>query len=229
MAINRDWYPTRLAELPPFHSTFAAQCTATGTDHGLTAGDIERANVDNILVTLMVDYDDALRGYVEAWTQWRNDMLFGDPDSPFTPPPSPPVLSLPDEVFEPGIRPRTRGFANTIKADADYTQAVGEDYGIVPVEPSGPNTPAILKATSMIDHDVALKLYKGGYSVIAVDMRRGGGNWTQIGISQTAVFVDLVDPVDPGTPEVREYRVQGMQGNNRVGDVSAIVSVVTTP
>jgi hypothetical protein len=40
---------------------------------------------------------------------------------------------------------------------------------------------------------------------------------------------DSTPPLVAGAPETREYRAQGMSGNARVGDLSAVVSVVTTP
>jgi hypothetical protein len=116
-----------------------------------------------------------------------------------------------------------------IKASPGYEASVGEDYGIVAAEPAPPGVPEIRVATALIDSDVALKLSKAGYDALAIDMRRGGGAFSQIGVSLTATFVDETEPLAAGEPEVREYRVQGLEGNARVGGVSASVSVSTTP
>lgn len=70
---------------------------------------------------------------------------------------------------------------------------------------------------------------KGGYDVIAITMKRGGGGWMQIGVSQTASFTDVSPLLVPGQPEQRDYRVQGMLNNARVGGVSGTVSAVTVP
>jgi hypothetical protein len=227
---NPDWYPNALATLGPWHTTFSAQATATGTTHGLTAGNVTQAGEDSAVVSALLDYDDALRGYTEAWTAWRDFVLFGDPDDAPIEVPTEPALTLPGEgAPTPGIRTRTRGYANVIKASPGYELSVGEDYGIVAAVAPPPGVPAISLATALIDSDVALKLSKAGYEALAVDMRRDGGAFTQIGVSLTSTFVDETAPLVVGQPEVREYRVQGLDGNDRVGGVSATVSVSTTP
>lgn len=230
MSLNQDWYPRSLAALGPWHATFSAQATATGTTHGLTAGDVTQAGLDSDAVTVALEYDDALRSYVEAWTAWRDFLLFGDPNAtPIDPPTVPTAPNFGAETPLPGIRTRTRGYANVIKASPGYETSVGEDYGIVAAVAPPPGIPAITLATALIDSDVALKLSKAGYAALAIDMRRGGGAFSQIGVSLTATFVDETAPLAVGEPEVREYRVQGLEGNARVGEVSATVSVSTTP
>jgi hypothetical protein len=229
MPSTQDWYPGSLAALGPWHATFAAQATATGSTFGLSGANVTQINDDSDVIAVALDYDEALRGYVQAWTAWRTALFAGDPLAPGSAPPTVPTLTLPTPAPTPGIRDRTRGFANMIKASPIYTEAVGEDYGIVAAEPAPPGTPAILLATAMIDSDVALKLSKAGYDALAIDMRRDGGAFVQIGVSLTQTFVDETAPLAVGEPEVREYRVQGLDGNARVGDVSATVSVSTIP
>lgn len=227
---TQDWYPTTLAALGPWHATFSAQATATGTTHGMTAGNVTQAADDAGVVDAVLDYDDALRSYTEAWTAWRDFVLFGDPDDAPIEVPTVPELSLPGEALvTPGIRTRTRGFANVIKASPSYETSVGEDYGIVAAAPAPPGPASIVSATALIDSDVALKISKAGFAAVAVDMRRGEGAFVQIGVSLTTTFVDETAPLVVGQPEVREYRIQGLEGNARVGDVSATVSVSTTP
>lgn len=225
-----DWYPRDLAALGPWHATFSAQATATGTTHGLTAGDVTQAGDDAAIVAAVLVYDDSLRSYTEAWTAWRDFVLFGDPNDAPIEAPTEPVLTLPGEgAPTPGIRTRTRGFANVIKASPSYETSVGEDYGIVAAAAPPPGPVSIASVTALIDSDVALKILKAGFAAVAVDMRRGEGAFVQIGVSLTTTFVDETAPLVVGQPEVREYRIQGLEGNARVGDVSATVSVSTTP
>ena len=65
--------------------------------------------------------------------------------------------------------------------------------------------------------------------MLAVDSRRGGGGWEQIGVSQTDEYIDTRAPLSAGDPEVREYRVQGMENNARVGANSEVSTVSTVP
>ena len=225
-----DWYPRELASLGPWHATFSAQATATGASHGLAAPDIAQAAADSAVVAVALDYDDALRSYTEAWTAYRDFLLIGDPNAaPIPQPTAPAVPDFGEGDPLPGIRTRTRGYANVIKASPGYETSVGEDYGIVAAVAPPPGIPEIMLATVLIDSDVALKLSKAGYDALAIDMKRGGGAFSQIGVSLTQTFVDETAPLAVGEPEVREYRVQGLEGNARVGEVSATVSISTTP
>lgn len=70
-----DYYPNTLSELDSWHDTFSAQATATGTAHNLTAGNVAQAALDNTLVGILLDYDEALRGYVQAFTEFRDICL----------------------------------------------------------------------------------------------------------------------------------------------------------
>lgn len=76
---------------------------------------------------------------------------------------------------------------------------------------------------------MVLNLFKGGYDLIAIDMKRGAGGWTQIGVSQTATFTDTTARLAAGHPEQRDYRVQGMLNTARVDGVSGTISAVTVP
>ena len=225
-----DWYPNTLTALGPWHSTFSIQVAATGTTHGLTAGNVTQAGQDSDNVFIILNYDQELRSYVQAWTAWRDFVLRGDPtEAPTAQPTVPEAPDFGEAPVVPGIRARTRGYANVIKASPTYEASVGEDYGIVAAVAPPPGPPSIALATALIDSEVALKLSKAGYPALAIDMRRDGGAFSQIGVSLTATFVDETAPLEAGQPEVREYRVQGLEGNARVGDVSATVSISTTP
>ena len=226
---NPDWYKKKLSELDSWHAAFSAQCAATGTTHGLSAGNVTQAATDATFVAALLNFDQQIRGFVQAWTEYRDAILRGDPAAALPGLPTlPAALTVPLGGL-PGIEARTRSFANIIKADADYTPQVGEDYGIVAVAGGGPTTPGLVATALPGTSQVSLAIAKGGYSVVAIDMRRGGGGWVQIGVSQTATFVDATAPLVAGQPEVREYRAQGMVGNARVGNLSAVVSAVTVP
>ena len=224
-----DWYPHRLSEIDSLHTTFSAQCAATGATHGLTAGQIAQAALDSTMVSNLVDYDDAVRGYIEAWTQYRDNMLFGDKTAPLPTPPTNPAFVVGPGAFLPGIRDRTRDFANIIKASPLYTQAVGEDYGIVAPIGAGPSTPAIKVSALAGTSQVQLRISKGGYAAVAIDMQRGGGVWSEVQRVLTASYVDATPPTVPGQPEQRNYRAQGVVGDVRSGDLSPTVPVVTVP
>ncbi len=105
---------------------------------------------------------------------------------------------------------------------------MGENYGIVaPVTP--PGNVEVRSLTALSASQVEVKVSKAGYATVALDSRRGGGAWEQLLVMTTATFVDNRPPLTSGQPEQREYRVQAYENNARVGAVSPVVSIVTTP
>lgn len=226
---GNDWYPRRLAERPEWHNNFMLQSAATGLADGLTAPIIAQIAIDADTVAKIVNYDTVVDGFSESWSAYMRAVL----DAPLnTPVPAAPVPPDPIDVLmtlQAAIQARTRQYAGLLKAHPGYTVQKGEIYRIVAVAPSGPGTPAINSATALLGGEVSLSLLKAGYQILAVDMRRGGGSWAQIGVSQTASYLDTTDNATPETPEQREYRIQGIVGNQRVGPLSAVVPVVTLP
>lgn len=224
-----DWYPRRIAELAEWHNNFAAQAALSGTTYGLTGGEVSQIGTDAALVLALFNYNETVDNFTESVTAHRRAFLNTTIGSP------PPVSPTPPAAFSAplgslaAVEARTRGYANRIKASANYNASVGELYGIIPAEPTGPGVPQILQTTALIDADVALKIKTAGHTMIAVDMRRGGGDWTQIGATQTNTFIDTTNPLAEDGCEIREYRVQGMQGNNRIGEVSNIARIATMP
>lgn len=229
MPNNADWYPPRIADRAAWHANFAAQANATGTSDGLTAAQVTQIAADSQMVENLINYDQEVDTFAQGFTEYMRIMLSAPLNEPLPTPPAPPPAFSVVLGAAASIEARTRQYAGIIKAAPGYTPTKGELYGIVAPAATGPGTPAVLQATALLNSEVSLSLFKAGYSVLAVDMRRGGGNWTQIGVSQTATFLDTTDAAVAGQPEQREYRVQGMIANQRIGDVSPVVSVVTVP
>lgn len=227
-----DWYPRSQAALITWHDNFSAQATNNGTTLGLSAPEVTQIAADAANVLNLLNGLEEAAAYRQAITAYK-DLVFGSPaDTPTEPVPDPPTAVIFPGLGQPlpGIEARTREYAAIIKASPAYTPDDGELYGIIGAAPAPPGTPAIMRATALIDSDVMLKVSKAGYEAVAVDMRRDGGAFSQIGSTIAATFVDETEPLVTGAPEVREYRIQGIDSaNNRVGDVSEITRISTTP
>ena len=227
---NADWYPASLAARIPWHVNFNAQAVANGTTHGLIAAQVTQITADSTFVTNVVNNLQAAEDYRQAVTAYKDVVLDGPIGAVVPAVPTPPAtLVLPLGALG-SIQARTRQFAAIIKASVGYTDAIGELYGIVAPAPGALADPLIQLATPLVGTpNVVLNLFKGGYDIIAIDMKRGGGGWTQIGVSQTASFTDTTALLVAGQPEQRDYRCQGMLNNARTGGVSGTVSAVTVP
>lgn len=224
-----DWYPRSQAALISWHDNFSTQAAINGTTLGLTAGEVTQIAADAANVLIMLNGLEAANAYREALTEFKN-LLFNSPaDTPTEPvPTAPTTLDFGEDAVVLGIEARTREYAGRIKESAAYTTDDGELYGIIGAAPAPPDTPT-LEAFALTASQVRLRIGKKGYSVLAVDSRRGGGDWEQIGVSMQDEYIDTRAPLSPGVPELREFRVQGMVDNARVGDYSEVSTVSTIP
>lgn len=224
-----DWYPHSQAALISWHDNFSAQANNNGTTLGLTGAQVTQILADAANVLIMLNGLEAANAYREALTAYK-DILFNAPaDTPTEPvPTAPTTLDFGESEPAMGIEARTRQYAAIIKASPAYTTDDGELYGIIGPAPAPPATPT-LSAEALTASQVRLKIGKKGYSVLAVDSRRGGGDWEQIGVSMQDEYIDTRAPLSPGVPELREFRVQGMENNARVGDYSEVSTVSTVP
>ena len=227
---NPDWYPSRLGDRSPWHTNFNTQAVATGVSRGLSAAQVTQITADLGALTVIINALVAADDYAQALTAFKDAFLDG-PIGVIAPSlPAPPAsITWPVGAIA-SIQARTRQYAALIKAQPTYTHSIGELYGIEPPAAGPLADPSVRTAMPTAGtSNVVLNLTKGGYDVIAVEMRRNGGAWNQIGVSQTATFTDTTALLVAGQPEQRDYRVQGMLNNARAGGLSATVSAVTVP
>lgn len=223
-----DWYPVRLADRVPWHANFALQAAASGTSHGLIAAQVTQIGVDSTLVAQLVNYAETVASFAQSVTEFKNIMLEGAIGTPAPSIPTVPAALTLAVGTLPSVEARTRQYAALIRASVGYTDAIGEQYGLIAIPGGGATTPSLV-AAALSGAQVRLAISKAGYSVLAIDSRRGGGAWEQIGISMTAEYIDARALLVAGQPEVREYRAQGMENNARVGAMSPVVSAVAVP
>jgi hypothetical protein len=224
----QDWYPSAFSDRVPWHANFAANAQATGATYGLSAADIADIAADAGNVALAVNFKEAVDAYRQAVTEWAEIVLEGEPGAPFPPPPAPPAEPGFAPASKPAIEARTRLYAGIVKADANYTPIVGENYGIVAPE-APPGEVAIASLEALSQSQVRVRVRKAGHETLALDSRRGGGPWEQLLVLTRASYVDVRPPLASGQPEAREYRCQAYRDNQRVGPVSPVETVVTTP
>lgn len=223
-----SWYPRSLAQRIPWHANFTTQAAATGVARGLTVAQVSQIATDAGVVASMVNYLALVDAFSQAVTEFKDILLEGDATDPLPPVPTPPAAFVLVGGALAGIEERTRLYAGILRAAPGYTAEVGELYGLIAPDTAIPATPA-LAAFALTANQIRLAVTKAGYDVLAIDSRRGGGDWEQIGVSMTAEYSDNRPPLTPGQPEVREYRCQGMQNNARTGALSPVVSAATVP
>jgi len=223
-------YPRQLTARIPWHATFNQECidrAATFADV-LTAPNLAKIMANKDFVATLINASDNAKNFSQEVVAFR-DLYLGAPlgtGSPAIPvPPAAISVGLGQTV---GIDAFTKLIIGQLDAHPDMTDAIRMAMGI-DAGPRGLGTPSITSAAALGGSQVALRLKMARHKAVAVDRRRAGGAWEQIGVSITADFIDAAAPLTAGVSESREYRIQGIVANVRQGAISATALVATTP
>ncbi|MBI5021246.1 MAG: hypothetical protein HZB59_07425 [Ignavibacteriales bacterium] len=121
------------------------------------------------------------------------------------------------------VKKHVRDTVIITKRKSSYTQAIGEDLGIVAAEgidvPTDLSTPEF--QTTILPDKVRLDWTKGYSDGIVVQSKRGTETeYTTIGKDTRSPYDDERACLSPGVPEVRMYRIRYLVGDDEVGNWS---------
>ena len=227
MPSGADYYPTREDELIAWHAAFSAAVSSYAGVLGLDAGLVTQIALDASVVSTVLGYNEQAQNFGAEVVGFKNQVLHGELNLP-----NPPLPTVPGAIslglgWMANIEARTRQYVAQIKANAAYTNQMGQDMGIFGVTP--PAGQVTVTAQALTQSQVAIQVFKAGFGTVVLDSRVAGGAWEQIAFLTDVNYVDARAPLVAGQPEVREYRVQGYEDNARQGALSPVVQVVTVP
>jgi hypothetical protein len=131
-----------------------------------------------------------------------------------------------------GILRRVRALVQAIKEAVAYTEAVGQDLGIVQtvteadletVQPEG-------RARARADFAIELTWNKQGFKAVRVRRRKlGAGSWTDLGLRTAKKFTDTPPPSAPNQADSWEYEMIFTVKDANVGQWSNTLKATTQP
>lgn len=212
-----------------FSTAFATHATALG----FTEADVSSVQADAAMLNFLVgDLVPTYKAALQARTSYKSLLINGPVGSPGGGLPPAPVTATAPATVPPGILPRLRQLVQRIQVAPGYTEAIGDNLGIV-----GPPAPAPVpissakptaRATARPDGVVEIAFVKGDFDGVFIEGRRTGETaWANLGTDNFSPFVDTRPPAEPGKPETREYRLRYLLTDEPVGEWSDIVAVVT--
>jgi hypothetical protein len=173
------------------------------------------------------------REFGPAATSAIEDLLNGTGGDPFVLPPfTVPALPAGVTAVPPGLLTRIFAFVQTIKAAANYTEAIGLQLGIVGQEDAAENPlPTFTLKEERDDGCQCVKIIfkKYGRQGVVIFSRRGGGAWEMLAIDLSSPYLDERPLLAAGQPEVREYKLQFYDDAAPTGDFTPVQSVTVTP
>lgn len=193
---------------------------------GLTADDLSNANKDAAFFTWAIagakKYEDTKKG----WTGFKSILRQGEPNLQNNDPPQTPNLEPVAATVSPGVQFRFTSLANRIKANPNYTYAIGQILGIEVTSRARvafENVQPLLKLV-MRGGRVNLDWKKGMYSGIVIEKDSGDG-FVVFDKDTRPNFVDPTPLPEPGTSAVWKYRAMYLYNDDRVGDWSDVATI----
>jgi hypothetical protein len=205
-------------------NNFATKLPDYATVLGLTIPDTDAVQADSDLLGAVVLAVDNSKTYSQGWTSFKNLARFGGEE--VLPPYPAPVneAGLPANVA-PGIELRFRELVRRIKANAAYTQGMGEDLGIV-VDASTPivGTPEL--KLSEDGGNIVVSFKKGAAEGIKLYSKRGSETvFSFLAVDTRSPYVDNRPNLTLGEPEKRHYYAYFIVDDEQVGTQSATVHI----
>ncbi len=218
------YLPTNEQERAPWLTGFAGNLPTYGTTLGLTKPTLDGLRDDAAYYAWSMAALLAFRDYAQAWTAYKNALASGTTlgEAPIAPTlPAAPTLVAPD-VFG-----RLGKLVTTVKSAPGYTEAIGQDLGIIAPEVSKPNPDALkpLLKVSRVALGVLIKWSKQGNRRLNLHLEvdRDGTGWQFLALDTEP---DYIDTFAPSAPATWKYRAQYRLGDVPTGEWSDVVSVV---
>ena len=158
-----------------------------------------------------------------AMTRWRDEVFYGEPaGGTAQPAPVFPVVSL--NEYTVGTVTEFFRLRDRIVASAGYTQAIGEDLGIVgaTIIPPAPDTVTPdLKASTTGNYRVQISGSMQGADALRVEYAPSGGNFAPIAFLTNTPGTFQITPAEPNQPETGTIRAVYIKKNVEYGNYSA--------
>lgn len=222
-------FPDTDCDLVPWLDQFARAVSTYADVLGLTPAEVTSVTNDAAMFSYLVRIDlPANETALAARTAYKDLIKNGPIGEPAGTKPSPPLVTLPPAAIDPGILPRLRLMIHRLKALPDYTEALGEEFGIEGVDSEARFNPAIAKPTGRAigqpDNEVRVEFSKSAFDGVLIESRRTGQDeWRRLATDNFSPYVDSRPLARGGKPEVREYRMRFLMSDEPVGEWSDIL------
>jgi hypothetical protein len=197
---------------------------------GLLPADVTSVVNDAAMFNYLMDMQEAFKTFKQDVSKYKDALRDGPVDAPLGALPVAPTLPVAPALVNAGIFNRVRRLVLRIKAAPAYTEAIGEDLGIVGDEQviDIPNLKPVLK--SRLDAGRPLIIWKKDHTDsidIYVD-RKDGMGFVYLANDSQPDYLDTF-PVPAGiTSVVWDYKAIYKIGDEQVGKFSEPIQVTVT-
>jgi hypothetical protein len=209
-------------------NNFSAKIGTYATQVGITPAEITSINNDKAFFSYVITMHDAYKQTLNNITAYKNLLRKAVAQQHIGALPAAPVLGTAPTAVPEGIFDRVSKLAQRIKASVNYTEAMGQDLGIIAPEVNIDLTS--LQPELRVKLDAGRPFIKATKGIAdAIDLfvnRNDGNNFISLGRLLKPEFIDTTN-LPSTTPLAEwEYRAMYVIGNDNVGVMSPTVSVV---
>lgn len=221
---RKFWWPGTMSDQAVLMQNFSVKISGYATVLGLTPVQVTAAQGLCTAFVESFNSTEQCRATMAALTQWRDEVFNGQPEGqPIPPAPVFPVIG--NVEYTRGVVKQFFELRDRIVAAAGYTQAIGEDLGIVGAEVSRPAPGSVmpeLRATTSTGYWVNLAGSMQGMDALKVEYSRdGGNNFTTVAFLTNTPGGFQITPATPNQPEKGVVRAIYMKRNGEIGRYSA--------
>jgi hypothetical protein len=226
---RRTFMPRNEADKVTWIQNFSSKLATYKTKYGLTDSEVADMVAAALYYAFFANYLNQYNEYVKKLTQFRNEIRDGVASAASASVlPTPPNLGTPPPVPAPGVFKRASSIAAVIKSRSNFTEADGNDLGIIGVSASAPD---LVNAKPQIE----IRLVQGGkpeilwtkgeYDGLAIYVDRGTDAWSFLAIDTYPDYIDNFALPASGSAAVWRYRAIYRYDDIEVGMWSDIVSI----
>jgi hypothetical protein len=222
MGKKKFWWPTSMADQLVTVQNFQQKAPQYETLLGL---DLVKINAICDAFIQSFNLTEQSRQSMLSMTAWRDRVMLGTPTGiPVEPAPVFPVVGK--VTFTVGVVKQLFDIRDQIVINPNYTEAIGEDLGIVgaQISPSGPQPdiqPVIKSVTAGSGYSVQIKGSMQGMDAVRVEYAPNGGAFRPAAFLTNMPGTFNVVPTAPGQPESGRVRAVYIRKNAVFGLYSA--------
>jgi hypothetical protein len=197
---------------------------------GITPAEVASVQADAAMFNHILDRQEAYKTFNQGNTAYKNALRDGPLGAPLGSLPVFPTLPVAPAVVLAGVIPRARKLAGRIKGSPAYTEAIGEDLGIVGDEQvlDIPNLKPMLTSRLDVGRPMIIWLKGPADSINIYVDRKNGKGFVYLATDSQPDYLDTFPMPEGLDSVVWDYKGIYRIGDDPVGQFSEPISVTVT-
>ena len=206
-------------------SNLSSKLPAHAATVGVTPAEVTSTQADNLYFTWVCKAKDFYSTATQQWTAYKNAAREGTGVTLGDLPAAPNLGGVPDPVA-PGIFTRAAALAGRIKKHSGYTEAIGQNLGIIGADQTVDLTAMkpVLTLTLQAGHP-NVGWTKQGMGALEIWVDRGTGTFAFLALDSEPDYLDTAPLPAPGTSAVWKYKAIYRLHDEQVGQWSDVASI----